>query len=31
ESPNNSCEIYCTNSESNLSTATKDEPVLARL
>ncbi|MCJ8278843.1 MAG: 6-carboxytetrahydropterin synthase [Rivularia sp. ALOHA_DT_140] len=31
ESPNNSCEIYCSNSESNSSTAVKNEPVLARL
>lgn len=31
ESPNNSCEIYCNNSESGSSTATKNEPVLARL
>ena len=31
ESPNNSCEIYCTNSESNSSQTRQNEPVLARL
>ena len=31
ESPNNSCEIYCNNSDSNSSAIAQDEPVLARL
>ncbi|MBV6625054.1 MAG: 6-carboxytetrahydropterin synthase [Rivularia sp. (in: Bacteria)] len=31
ESPNNSCEIYCNNSESNLNEATQQQPVLVRL
>lgn len=31
ESPNNSCEIYCTNQKSNSSMMTQDEPVLVRL
>ncbi|MEA5599110.1 6-carboxytetrahydropterin synthase [Rivularia sp. UHCC 0363] len=31
ESPNNSCEIYCTNQKSNSGMMTQDEPVLARL
>ncbi len=31
ESPNNSCEIYCTNSESSLSGVIQEQPVLARL
>ncbi|AFY58037.1 6-pyruvoyl-tetrahydropterin synthase [Rivularia sp. PCC 7116] len=31
ESPNNSCEIYCNNSESNLSGATQEQPVLVKL
>ncbi|MEM7579383.1 MAG: 6-carboxytetrahydropterin synthase [Cyanobacteria bacterium P01_A01_bin.80] len=31
ESPNNSCEIYCTNSESNSSQTRQNQPFLARL
>jgi 6-pyruvoyltetrahydropterin/6-carboxytetrahydropterin synthase len=31
ESPNNSCEIYCTNQKSNSSMMTGDKPVLAPL
>jgi 6-pyruvoyltetrahydropterin/6-carboxytetrahydropterin synthase len=31
ESPNNSCEIYCTESESNLVTNVINEPVLAKV
>jgi len=31
ESPNNSCEIYCTESQFNLDTATENQPVLTSL
>ncbi len=31
ESPNNSCEIYCTESESNSDSATQNQPVLMRV
>jgi 6-pyruvoyltetrahydropterin/6-carboxytetrahydropterin synthase len=31
ESPNNSCEIYCTESESDSVSASVSQPVLARV
>ncbi|UKP00408.1 6-carboxytetrahydropterin synthase [Nostoc sp. UHCC 0870] len=31
ESPNNSCEIYCTDAESNTVSAVQNQPVLARI
>ena len=31
ESPNNSCEIYCTEPESNSTSATQNQPVLMRV
>ncbi|HLO49010.1 MAG TPA: 6-carboxytetrahydropterin synthase [Kamptonema sp.] len=31
ESPNNSCEVYCTDSESEASLSQKSEPILARV